>query len=180
MALTMENIIFNAAKKNPNQLVRMQISDNQKYYFFFRDELNIAPIVSGNVQQDLRNFRELKRTTLRHAIPNKGKFYDYIVDRHYNTLQEWATANGKTIDDIVYGVNHIHFGQDGNQDYIPLNTLVKALNPNWISPTENRQQVTIPKQTSMKDHIIDLRKTIAAIEDSVTLLYTIVNHMETM
>ena len=104
----MDKIIHTAAKKyDPRQLIDLgQTSD--KLYFFFRQELTEPG------------------TPLRHAIPNNGRIYDYIVDKYHNTLADWAEANGRSTSDILYGANRMYF-----KESVTLDALLRYLNPAW-------------------------------------------------
>lgn len=73
------------------------------YYFFFDSELEILST------SDRKIYSRLKETQLRHCIPYKGKFFDYIVKKEYATLEEWAADNGKDVGNIYYGRADIHF-----------------------------------------------------------------------
>ena len=104
----MDKIIHTAAKKyDARHLIDLgQTSD--KLYFFFRQELTDPGL------------------PLRHAIPNKGRIYDYIEDKYYNTLADWAQANGRSTSDILYGANRMYF-----KESITLDALLRYLNPVW-------------------------------------------------
>lgn len=146
--LTMDDIIHSASYGTETRLIDIDDDSSRiKYYFFFRQELDTAPIASGDVEKDLRDYQELKRTVLRHAIPNKGKMFDYIVGKHYKTLRDWAIANNRSLEDIVYGVNHIHFMQDRTVSWITLDDLLYRLCPDWIWPSENpaQQEAVVPE-----------------------------------
>lgn len=134
----MDNIIHRAAKGGfEHCLVDIENVSAGRYYFFFRQELDVPGIASGDVAKDIAAYADLKRTTIRHAIPNKRKIFDYVVGKHYPTLRDWATANGRSVDDIIYGVNHVHFGQYHQRAWIDLNDLLTTLQPKWVWPAED-------------------------------------------
>lgn len=78
-----------------------QTQDN--YYFFFMSELSVPPTSSRT------KYDEIKKAELRHCIPYKRNFFDYTTKKTYNTLEEWAADNSKTLNDICYGRADIHF-----------------------------------------------------------------------
>lgn len=104
----MDKIIHTAAKKyDARQLIDLgQTSD--KLYFFFRQELTEPGLPR------------------RHAIPNKSRIYDYIEDKYHNTLADWAEANGRSTEDILYGADRESF-----KESITLDALLRYLNPAW-------------------------------------------------
>ena len=172
MAPTMDGIIH---KYPANNLLwkKDDASTWHKSYFFFRQELGVRGVMSGDVLKDQRDYAKLKRDVLRHAILYKGKIYDYIVDKHYNTLSEWAEANGKTLNDIVYGVNHIHFGQDNHMEFCSLKDMMEQLAPGWKFPPENTQTATI-RETDEHE------KVIKSMLDAIKIAETQLNHLKTL
>ena len=99
------------------------INDFKRPYFFFKDE-----VTSDDV------------TTFRHLTLYRKGFYDYLGKKEYNTMSEWAADNGKTLNDIVYGINRrekdymdvvVHV-----TDYVPLAVLLKFLDSTYVeNPT---------------------------------------------
>ena len=156
----MDQIIHTAAKGGfEHKLVYIgDENSSTKYYFFFRQELDVPSIASGNAAKDEQAYSNLKSTTLRHAIPNKGKIFDYIEGKHYKTLSEWALANGRSLEDIVYGVNHIHFGQNREQAWFTLDQLLKFLDEDWEWPTEIEEPK--PDNTKFKKALLSQIETI--------------------
>ena len=118
----MDTIIQKAAKTSGDrQLIDLSNGRrSENYYFFFKQELT-------NNQNPRR-----------HMIPNKKKYFDYIEGKHYNTLEKWAQANGRTLDDIVYGEH-----RDTSQVWIGLDRLLSNLDSNWKWP----EQVNPPAKT---------------------------------
>ena len=70
-----------------------------KPYFFLRKELAIMP-------EDWKDAKA--HGEIRHCILNKGKFFDYVVDKKFDTFEEWLADAGGTMSDVLYGVNRIH------------------------------------------------------------------------
>lgn len=96
-----------------------------RLYFFFKSELDLA-----------ENDYDCKR----HLTLYRKGFYDYIAKKQYNSLSEWAFDNGKTLNDILYGVNRDVFeyshatGKHGMacyRAYVPLVSLLKYLDPSY-------------------------------------------------
>jgi hypothetical protein len=151
------------------------------YYFFFDSELNI-PSTS-----DRKIYLQLKETQLRHCIPYKGKFFDYIVKKEYATLEEWAADNRKTTHDICYGRADIHFRTTDPAHtewwrkkqfihYIRLFQLVKFLMPSdnttqivYEDDMSYIQEVNIPSN----DKLDEILRQIDAIRASVEELRTV-------
>jgi len=102
-------------------------------YFFFASELSVPGVPYPRNEDNLATYAELKKTEIRHCIPNRKNYVDYVAGKEYNTLEEWAVDNGKTLDDILYGINHIHFvAPDWDHScvyYMPLDTLVEHIMP---------------------------------------------------
>jgi len=69
-------------------------------YFFLDRELDYT---------NRKEWLEAKRNGLiRHVKPYRKKWLDYVVGKEFNTLQEWVTDCGGTLDDVRYGVNRVH------------------------------------------------------------------------
>jgi len=102
-------------------------------YFFFASELSVTGVPYPRNEENIATYAELKKTQIRHCIPNRKNYVDYVAGKEYNTLEEWAVDNGKTLDDILYGINHIHFvAPDWDHScvyYMPLDTLVEHIMP---------------------------------------------------
>ena len=108
----------------------------EKPYFFFRTELDLP------VEPNWTEYNRLKAEHIRHMIPYKGKYFDYITHREYNTLNDWAVDNGKTVDDIVYGVNFVHRTFDACRQigFVTLETLIRHLEPTF-QLTKNQELI---------------------------------------
>lgn len=114
-------------------------TNGSNYYFFFDSELDLP------VQTDRKEYVELKNKHIRHLIPYRGRYYDYIVNKEYNTLKEWADENGKNVSSICYGINRIYQNTsyfDCANMYITLEKLLKFLDPNYTGeqPTKNSEK----------------------------------------
>jgi hypothetical protein len=99
----------------------------EKPYFFFRSELDLPDVPTW------QEYNQLKADHIRHMIPYKGKYFDYITHQEYDTLNDWAVDNGKTLNDIVYGVNFVHRTSNAckQRGFVTLETLIKHLDPNF-------------------------------------------------
>jgi hypothetical protein len=108
----------------------------EKPYFFFRTELDLP------VAPNWTEYNRLKAEHIRHMIPYKGKYFDYVTHREYDTLNDWAVDNGKTVNDIVYGVNFVHRTFDACRQvgFVTLETLIKHLEPNF-QLTKNQELI---------------------------------------
>lgn len=108
----------------------------EKPYFFFRTELDLP------VAPNWTEYNRLKAEHIRHMIPYKGKYFDYVTHREYDTLNDWAVDNGKTVDDIVYGVNFVHRTFDACRQvgFVTLETLIRHLEPTF-QLTKNQELI---------------------------------------
>jgi len=71
-------------------------------YFFLERELDYTTREA---------WRDAKRKGLiRHCVIHDGKFYDYIVKKHYDSLLDWATSCGGSLSNVLYGTNRVHSG----------------------------------------------------------------------
>jgi hypothetical protein len=103
-------------------------------YFFFASELSVPAVPYPRNEENIATYAELKKTQIRHCIPNRKNYVDYVAGKEYNTLEEWAVDNGKTLSDILYGINYVHFIDQqwayGPVVYhMPLDTLVEHIMP---------------------------------------------------
>ena len=108
----------------------------EKPYFFFRTELDLP------VAPNWTEYNRLKAEHIRHMIPYKGKYFDYVTHREYDTLNDWAVDNGKTVNDIVYGVNFVHRTFDACRQvgFVTLETLIRHLDPTF-QLTKNQELI---------------------------------------
>lgn len=145
ITITMDAVIHNAIQSGakPNKLIKL--GNSGRYYFFFCQEIDNYDVPR------------------RHAVPNKGTIFDYIQRIHYKSLAEWASANGRKVHDICYGVNYDDPDMPIERVYVSIFTLLKKLDPTWA---EDTQVVNIHEQKRMKD-----------IENCVVLIQNQVNNL---
>jgi hypothetical protein len=117
-------------------------------YFFFKQELEQPPVV------DHVDYSALKHSSIRHLIPHKGRYYDYVVDREYKSLSEWANANGQSLDNICYGVVKKHRAHSYNPIvfWVTLLDLVNYLDPNYTAPPK----IVIPDKNELLAEFDDI------------------------
>jgi hypothetical protein len=96
-----------------------------KGYYFFRQELDLRPTES--------TWKFMKEEHIRHLIHYKNKYHDYITHKDYDTIEDWATDNGRQLTDILYGVNKIRgeYAVSPKQYYVDLLFLLQSSNPAW-------------------------------------------------
>lgn len=68
--------------------------------FFLRTELYFT------TPKEWRN--AMNRGFVHHCKPHNGKWYDYMSNRHYDTIEDWVSSCGSTLDDVLFGVNRIY------------------------------------------------------------------------
>lgn len=99
---------------------------HNRLYFFFNSELAL---------------KKDDKTSMRHLTRYNNGFYDYIAKKEYKSLSEWAADNGKTLNDILYGLNRDTNCYDCNlsgyvitriMSYISLVKLLQYLDPSYI------------------------------------------------
>jgi len=179
MALLDINRIIFATSKNNNDsnLIDSDFlwytDSSKKMYFFFVQEINL-PLV----ERHTKKYDEQKKLFIRHLIPHKGKFYDYVVGKHYNTLQEWAKDNKRTINDIRYGVNDLGCNVNNVEGYtsVSLQALMKYLHPMCELPTE--QELATEVQNNNKKLVADLRAAIYTVEKQTEYLKNLIAKIE--
>jgi hypothetical protein len=139
----MDSIIHNRASKSSvimtadeiNQYIGPNTIKSEKLYFFFKTELDLP------VAPTWTEYNKIKAEHIRHMIPYKGKYFDYVVHQEYDTLNDWAVDNGKTLDDIVYGVNFVYRVNAGHEQigFVTLETLIKHLEPSFQFNVKNEE-----------------------------------------
>ena len=102
-----------------------------KLYFFFNRELTV------NNTNDPVVYNQLKNDFIRHLIPYKGRYFDYIVNKEYKTLREWADDNGEDVGNICYGVNRVFNFTEPVRVYVRLHQLLEFLDPNYKDEKQN-------------------------------------------
>jgi hypothetical protein len=94
-----------------------------KPYFFLEKELYLNMINYNDF------VREKLAGNIRHCriLYGSKTFYDYIVHKEFNSLEEWAADCGYTIDNIRYGINRPYISSnERNIDYINIHSLVNS------------------------------------------------------
>jgi len=141
--------------------------NNRCPYFFFTSEISVPAVPYPRNQETLAQYAELKKTEIRHCIPNRNSYVDYVAGKEYYTLEEWAADNGKTLGDIVYGINDIHFiNFEWNHSrvyYMPLDTLVEYIMP--------QKKIVLPTVVVDRER---MRQLISAIEEATAELKSLV------
>ena len=143
-SIKMDAIIHKCAAKSSVLMTADELNEHtgnntirwEKPYFFFRTEIELPDVVTW------AEYNQLKLDHIRHMIPYKGRYFDYITHREYDTLGDWAADNGKTTDDIVYGVNFVHRTIDASKQraFVSLDTLINHLDPDFHM-TNNRELI---------------------------------------
>lgn len=154
----MDAIIHKCAAKSSVLMTADELNEHtgnntirwEKPYFFFRTEIELPDVVTWE------EYNQLKLDHIRHMIPYKGRYFDYVTHREYDTLDDWAADNGRTVDDIVYGVNFVHRTMNASKQraFVSLDTLIKHLDPNFH--TSKNQELIYTIQRDLKSVIENL------------------------
>jgi hypothetical protein len=125
-------------------------------YFFFTRELEHESLV------DDVEYARLKKESIRHLVPYNDGYYDYIVHSEYTSLNEWAIANGETLDNIRYGVVKKHRKNAANPivAWVELKQLLRYLDPDY---TETSTAEVIAMIDDIVERIISIRSLIERI-----------------
>jgi hypothetical protein len=101
-----------------NKIFRNQSTAYAKPYFFLDKELYLNMINYNDF------LREKLAGNIRHCriLYASKTFYDYIVHKEFNSLEEWAADCGYSIDNVRYGVNRSYSNHD--VDYINIHSLI--------------------------------------------------------
>ena len=153
----MDAIIHKAIKNGlrADRLVNLQ--DNTKVYFYFKQE----PVRRGT--KDVVN--------MSHVVPSKGTMYDFIAGKHYKTLREWADANDRTLDDIWYGFNN----QSGRA-YLTLCQLMNLLDGTSVEEYEAYTQ-TAEVNTGRDNAANSIRDALQVIEYQMKRIDHLLNNL---
>ena len=163
MASTMDYIIHYAIRKGAYDHDLIGGGLSSKKYFFFRQEFDIGDDIWRNIKLDKKSQATFRnKYNIRHAIPNNGTIYDYTIGKHYDTLLDWAVANGRSLEDIMYGVNRPHYFFP-DKHHVSLDALLRILDPKWAW-NDNKQDTT------------DRDKIIKGIDDALTVAKTHIEH----
>ena len=134
------SIIDQIIRKNANAGVLMSPGEFKKLsnakvswhhlsrpYFFFEHELSISVISDEN------EYQAVKKLFIRHLVPYKGRYFDFITHKEYDSLNDWAKNNGWTLNDIRYGVVKKHRSHTRNPlvEYVHLDKLIDYLDPDY-------------------------------------------------
>ena len=129
-----------------------------KLYFFFSSELII------NNTNDPFVYDQLKKDFIRHLIPYKGRYFDYIVNKEYKTLREWAEDNGKELGDVCYGVNRMFNVNEPLRVYIRLHELLEFLDPNYKGENVTEKENLLSQFDYLLNQMNEMRAKIQNIQ----------------
>jgi hypothetical protein len=117
-------------------------------YFFLKRELEY---------DTYEKWRHAKRTgMIRHCIIHDGKFYDYIVNKHYDSLEDWLySVDALFYHDVLYGSNRIHKGITPN--YVTFDRLLQGLGYKYDIPPPRtyRYETMNPEEDSEEEYTED-------------------------
>lgn len=88
--------------KTMMQLGHVTNNGSADSYFFLERELDYT---TREAWRDAK-----KKGLIRHCTIHNGKFYDYIVNKHYDSLPDWTTSCGGYLHNVLYGTNRIYNG----------------------------------------------------------------------
>lgn len=83
----------------PGQIEGDPIAMVNNPYFFLRKELAITHDTWAAAKQ---------RGDIRHCKVYNGKFLDYVVNKQFDTFNDWLVDAGGKLDEVLYGVNRVH------------------------------------------------------------------------
>lgn len=104
-------------------------------YFFLDNELDIGlnPI----------NYRDHKKNgRMRHCKIEYGGYYDYIANKSFKTLSDWAKDCGSDVSKIRYGINRV-YRTNGIHASVTLKRLLE-----YIGPVYDPVEKSVPVGTS--------------------------------
>lgn len=109
-------------------------------YFFLKRELEY---------NTYKKWRQAKRDgMIRHCIIHDGKFYDYIVNEHYDSFGDWlSSVDASSYDDVCYGSNRVHRGIQPN--YVSFDRLLQGLGYNYSNPSVHEYRYYLEKHDAM-------------------------------
>jgi hypothetical protein len=119
-------------------------------YFFLKRELEY---------NTYKKWRQAKRDgMIRHCIIHDGKFYDYIVNKHYDSLEDWlysVDADASFYHDVLYGSNRVHRGIQPN--YVSFDRLLQGLGYKYDIPPPRtyRYETMNPEEDSEEEYTED-------------------------
>lgn len=116
-------------------------------YFFLKRELEY---------NTYKKWRQAKRNgMIRHCIIHDGKFYDYIVNEHYDSFGDWVSSvdpDASSYDDVCYGSNRVHRGIEPN--YVSFDRLLQGLGYKYDIPPPRtyRYETMNPEEDSEEEY----------------------------
>jgi hypothetical protein len=129
---SIDEVIQLAATSNKNGRLVPKLEKKRNFYFFFTQENELKH--ASEIQP-----QDLKKENVRHMSTYKGKYYDYIAGKDYDTLEKWATDNGRSVDDIRYGVSYVStYGEYTVSITLP--ELLEMLNPSFAEKMKEDQK----------------------------------------
>ena len=137
----MDAIIHNAHAKYGRSLGTNLSSP----YFFLAKEVGIP------VPANRDEYQYLKTNIIRHLTMSNGRYYDYIVDKYYDTLKEWAQANNSSVQDISFGINRVIIGKKFVKKSIELTDLLKQLDDNYTEEDDYSEVSSVTVEDDEED-----------------------------
>jgi hypothetical protein len=95
----------------------------------------------------------------RHCKLNKdGRFYDYIADKFFNTLEEWVEDCNSSTRDVLFGYNKF----DGRRSYISLIHLLTHIGPVFKTKADEEELAKFMRKLNLEnlglDHLLVVRR----------------------
>lgn len=158
-------IILTKDLPDPSEFVNIADCADPRYeweyynsYFYFKSELTLND--------------EERKKFIRHLTIYKDRFYDYIAKKEYKSLSEWATDNGKTLDDILYGINRDYPHGFRLTAYVSLNKLVIFMDNTYTGEpvvsdepvVEVKKGLTVFEFDTLLSQLDDIRKTVETMK----------------
>jgi hypothetical protein len=150
MAINIEQTINKVTQRSNRRYIEVNFNEMANTFgvydaYFFIDselELNLNPI----------NYKDHKANgRMRHCKVEYGGYYDYIVNKSFRTLTDWAKDCGSDTSHIRYGVNRT-YRPNGVHSSVSLTQLLL-----YIGPVYDIVQKAAPEQIS-DSQIVDLLK----------------------
>jgi len=150
MAINIEQTINKAASRTNRRWIGVDFNEmagTQNVYdaYFFLDselEIGLNPI----------NYRDHKANgRMRHCKIDYSGYYDYIVNKSFKTLADWAADCGSDVSHIRYGINRV-YRPHGMHVSVSLQRLLEYIGPVYDAVVA---QKVLPEQIS-DSQIVDL------------------------
>ena len=120
-------------QNNWNSAFRGYQHVGRNIYFFLKREL------------DVKNRDEFvvakSENRIRHCIPYKGHYLDYVVKKEFPTIHDWVKDCGDKMENVLIGSNRV---QDGNAPHYMTITELLILMYDYTGPLEDQLKVEIP------------------------------------